>query len=214
MQRRLIFVFALPKMFLPCLYIWPIVWLQIQLFYWSYFPWDNPLRISEASFHCLLVSNFAVMISCAILCMWLLHQSSRISFLVFGVLKFHDYEFWYQPFFFFFHLLNWVLEKPSSYGTLCTSPLKVLFLVFFDDFLLTLFPVLSLLNCYNQKLDFLHRWSELLILFPSQPYVYLLYLICGGFPQLYLLAILLLFVFISVIAVCKTLTVFWVCLLK
>lgn len=79
-------------------------------------------------------------------------------FFVSGVLKFHDYEFWYQAFIIY---LYWLLEKPSSYGNLHTSLRVHSWCYFFDDFLLTSFPVLSLLNFYNQKLDFLNKLPKI-----------------------------------------------------
>lgn len=116
-----------------------------------------PLSNFEALFHCILVSNFAIMISYAILCIWPLHQSSWISSLF---LRFWNIVIMSSDIslFSFTILGTW---KPSSYGTLCTSLRVLSWCYFFDDFLLTSFPVLSLLNCYNQKLDFLNRLPKI-----------------------------------------------------
>lgn len=92
----------------------------------------------------------------------------------------------------FFSLTMLDTWRALMYGTPCLSPLCVLFWCYFNDFLPSSFSILSLLSCYNQKINFPNRSSEFFILFLPQSYIYFKNLIAGNFSQLYLPTILLL----------------------
>ena len=155
------------------LYIWSAVHLRIQLLYANDFP-------SVLWRHCFDVFLFPI----------LLLKFPTLSFVMWP--KFGEFPFLFPDFWNFMIMSFDITLFFTYYARYLKSPHIWNPCLSFSDFLPTSFFILSLLSCYDQKINFPNKLSEFFISLFPQSYVYLKNLIAGNFSQLYLPIILLL----------------------